>query len=206
MINSRNIFGDIMAYTEAFEMAVDHAMLYEVGGFWKLTTDAIAGNISTAAQRKACGYTNDPDDRGGETKYGIAENANPDLNIAALDWEGAKRVYYKRYWIQGDCQDMPSRLAVLHFDGCVNHGVGRAARFLQAAVGAIVDGDIGPATLKLVNSLDEIAICNNICERRKKYYRDIVANNPSQAKYLNGWLRRIQEMQEFVTDLSITFA
>ena len=188
-----------MAYTIAFEKAIDHAMLYEVGGFWQLTPDVEAGLIDTPEQRKACGYTNDPDDHGGETKYGVAKSANTDLNITTLDWEAAKRVYYKRYWLQGDCQDMPSRLAALHFDGCVNHGVGREAKFLQKAVGAVADGDIGPATLALVNAQDEITLCNKVCAQREAFYRSIVANNPSQAKYLNGWLRRVHEMQVFVT-------
>lgn len=194
-----------MAYTMAFEKAIDHAMLYEVGGFWKLTPDVEAGLISTPEQRKACGYTNDPDDHGGETKFGVAKSANTDLNITTLDWEAAKRVYYKRYWLQGDCQEMPARLAALHFDGCVNHGVGREAKFLQKAVGAVADGDIGPATLALVNSQDEITLCNKVCAQREAFYRSIVANNPSQAKYLNGWLRRVHEMQVFVTNPASKF-
>jgi lysozyme family protein len=194
-----------MSYTLAYEKALDHAMLYEIGGFFVLTDDVRAGLIDTKEHRKACGYVNDPDDKGGETKYGIAKNANVDLNITTLDWEGAKRVYYKRYWLPGDCQNMPSRLAVLHFDGCVNHGVGRQAKFLQRAVGADADGDIGPATLALVAAQDEIEICNSVCEQRENFYKSIVANNPSQAKFLNGWLRRIREMQAFVTDPATKF-
>ena len=30
------------------------------------------------------GYVNDPDDPGGETKYGIAKNSNPDVDIKDL--------------------------------------------------------------------------------------------------------------------------
>lgn len=194
-----------MAFELAFEKAVDHAMLYEIGSFWALTPDVVAGLIDTEEQRKACGYTNDPDDHGGETKYGVAKTANPDLDITNLNWDGAKRVYYKRYWLQGDCQLMPSRLAVLHFDGCVNHGTGREAKFLQSALGTSADGDIGPATLSLVKAADEIALCNKLCNQREAFYRNIVANNPSQAKYLNGWLRRIYEMQTFVTDPTAVF-
>ena len=194
-----------MDYTTAFEKAMEHVMLYEIGGFFTLTADVIAGNIETDAQKKACGYVNDPTDHGGETKYGTAKTANPDLDITNLDWEGAKRVYYKRYWLQGDCQMLSPRLAVLHFDGCVNHGVGKEAKFLQCAVGAVADGDIGPATIALVNSIDAITICNKLCTQREAFYRAIVANNPSQAKYLYGWLRRVHEMQVFVTDLNNKF-
>ena len=54
-------------------------------------------------------------------------------------------------------------------------------------------------TLALVNAQDEITLCNKVCAQREAFYRSIVANNPSQAKYLNGWLRRVHEMQVFVT-------
>ena len=194
-----------MEYTTAFEKAVDHAMKYEVGGFWELSESAINGEIDTPQSCRACGYTNDPTDNGGETKYGVASNANPDLDIATLDWEGAKRVYFKRYWLTGDCQNLPSRLAVLHFDGCVNHGVGRANKFLQMAVGATPDGDIGPATLALIAEQDENTICNKVCDQRENFYKAIVNKNPTQSTYLNGWLRRIHEMREFTLDPSNLF-
>jgi lysozyme family protein len=187
-------------YSQAFERAIDHAMLYEVGGFWRLTPEVEAGLIDTKAQRKAVGYVNDPDDRGGETKYGVAKNANMDLDITNLDWEGAKSVYFRRYWLNGSCDKLPGRIGVLHFDGCVNHGVGRANKFLQRALGVGVDGVIGPMTAGRAHEGDEIQICHDICDQREQFYRSIVSNNPSQGKFLNGWLRRINEMRTFTTD------
>lgn len=194
-----------MTYTPAFEAAVNHAMLYEVGGFWKLTPDVIAGKCDTPQQRTAVGYVNDPDDAGGETKFGVAKNANTDLNIKTLDWEGAKAVYYKRYWLAGSCDKMSSRLAVLHFDGCVNHGLKKAGMFLQRAVGVSPDGDVGPATLAKASTLNELDTCGKICDLRAQFYRDIVTNKPVQAKYLNGWLRRVNEMRAFVLDQTRSF-
>jgi len=194
-----------MEYTTAFNKAVNHAMLYEVGGFWRLTPDVEAGLINTQDQRKACGYVNDPQDRGGETKFGVAKNANPDLDIVNLTWEEAKAVYYTRYWVKAHCQELPSRLAVLHFDGAVNSGCGRAAKFLQRAVGAVADGAIGPATIALVQQKDEIEMCHEVCDYRMRFYEEIVANDPTQSKYLKGWLRRIQEMRDFTTTPSHDF-
>lgn len=197
-----------MPYTVAFNEAINHAMLYEVGGFWKLTDEVRAGLISTSAQRRAVGYVNDPHDRGGETKYGIAKNANKDLDIAALDWDAACRVYYKRYWLSGDCDNInvfSPRLAVLHFDGCVNHGVGRASRYFQRAAGAIEDGDVGPNTLRLASARNDIDMCNVICDTREAFYRRIVVNDPTQGKYLNGWIRRITEMRAFTTNTFVNF-
>lgn len=187
-------------FSDAFNDAVNHAMLYEVGGFWKLTPDVEAGLIGTRAQRKAVGYVDDPYDNGGETKFGVAKNANPDLNIRRLTWEQAKEVYYRRYWINGSCDKLPARVAILHFDGCVNHGVGRANKFLQRALNVGVDGVIGPITAGKAHKSDQIALCKDICLQRAEFYRAIVRNNPSQGRYINGWMRRIDEMSLYVSN------
>lgn len=192
-------------YSQAFEEAINHAMLYEVGGHWRLTPAVEAGLINTRSQRRAVGYVDDPYDNGGETKFGVAKNANPDLDITNLTWEQAKAVYYRRYWLNGSCDKLPNRIAVLHLDGCINHGVGRANKFLQRALNVGVDGVIGPMTVAAAHNRDEIETCNAICDQRDAFYRRIVANNPSQGRFLNGWLRRISEMHEFTCDPSKTF-
>lgn len=187
-------------YTEAFEKAVDHAMLYEVGGFWKLTPEVEAGLILTPAQRKAVGYVNDPSDRGGETKFGVAKNPNPDVDIAKLTWAEAKDIYYKKYWLAAKCDQLPGRYAALHFDVAVNSGVGRAAKFLQRALGIEDDGVIGPVTLRKANETDVFLLCESVCLQREQFYNSIVARDPSQAKFLKGWLRRVNELRAFVSD------
>lgn len=185
-------------YSPEFQEAIEHAMHYEVGGFWKLTPEVRAGLIADKYQRRAVGYVNDPADTGGETKYGIAQNANPDIVVRDLTWEGAQEVYYTKYWLAGRCHLLPARLAVLHFDGCVNHGVTNASKFLQRALGVEDDGRIGPATLGAVNLSDERVICQKICDLREDFYRTIVRNRPTQARFLNGWLSRIHDVEDLV--------
>jgi lysozyme family protein len=169
-------------YTEAFDAAVDKAMMYEVGGFWKLTPDVLAGLCDTPARQKGTGYVNDPVDPGGETKFGVAKNANPSLDIKAMTWEDAKAVYFNKYWLTA-----------------INHGPKKAGMFLQKAVQATPDGNVGPNTLAKVSAIDEIQICNTICDLRAQFYNDIVSAKPTQVKYLKGWLRRVEEMRTFVT-------
>lgn len=193
-------------YTKAFEAALDHAMLYEVGGFWDIKHPAVErGLVDSAPNRRAVGYVNDPLDTGGETKFGVAKNANPDLNIRTLTWAQAKDVYYKRYWVPAGCAGLPGRIAVLHFDGAVNHGVSRAGIFLQKAVGTTQDGKVGPATQAKAKSLDEYAVCDDILKQREAFYRAIVAAKPNQARFLGGWLRRIHEMRDYVMSRARTF-
>jgi lysozyme family protein len=193
-------------YSKAFENAINHAMLYEVGGFWNVNHPAVAqGLINNAANRKAVGYVNDPADNGGETKFGVAKNANKDLNITKLTWDQAKAVYYARYWIAGKCDQLPPRMAVLHFDGCVNHGTSRANKFLQQAANVTADGVIGPITLAKIKTLPVMPLLNSVCDQRVQFYKGLVAANPSQAKFLTGWLRRASEMRAFVIDPKNTF-
>ena len=188
-------------YTQAFELAVDHAMHYEVSGSWNLNIQGVIDGTN----HRACGYTNDPTDAGGETKFGISKRANPTVDILNLTWDDAKDIYYQKYWLAGSCDDLSGRVAVLHFDGCINHGISAASKFLQRALNVSDDGHIGPKTILAANNGNSISICQQICDERLQYYKNIVANNPSQSKYIKGWTRRIEEMRTFTTDPNNNF-
>lgn len=197
---------------KSFLLSINHVMLSEVGPFWDENYPAvISGKMVTDKDKKMSGYVNDPDDTGGETKFGIAKSANPELNIATLTWDAAKRIYYKKYWLAGDCADIATfapRLAMIHFDGCVNHGNGRAARILQEAVGAAIDGDIGPNSLQAIKRAcaapgGEMAVCQKVANIRISFYNSIVANKPTQKKFLNGWLSRINNVLAFIKTVQV---
>lgn len=185
-----------MDYPQAFLSAVDHAMLYEVGGWWNVN----APGAQDGTVPRACGYTNTPGDAGGETKYGIAKNENPDIDVTNLDWNSAQDVYYQRYWLTGHCDKLPGCVGALQFDGNINNGVGTSAKFLQTACGVTADGSIGPGTLAAVAQQDPIDLCNKICDQRLQHYRDVVAKNPQDAQWMPGWTRRVEEMRTFTTD------
>lgn len=189
-----------MEYTNEFFEAFNHAMIYEVGAFWNPDDpEVIAGLCLTRDQKRKVGYVDDPLDSGGETKYGVSKNANPELNIRTLTLEKAIQVYFKKYWLAGSCDVLSYPLCVLHFDGCTNHGVSRACKFLQAAAGfRYPDGIIGPQTLTALDKKSGYQLGVLICEQRVNFYKDIVARRPNQSRFLNGWLRRINEMRQYV--------
>ena len=192
---------------DTFSKAISHIMKSEVGPWWDENHPAcLTGSIATRDDRRATGYVNDLNDRGGITKFGVAKASNPDLSITTLTYDAAKRVYYKKYWLAGDCADIAlfaPKLAMLHFDGCVNHGIGRASKIIQEAVGASIDGDIGPKTLEAIKiacaaSGGELAVCEKVLLLRKNFYLRIVERNASQKKFLNGWLARISDVEKFI--------
>ena len=185
-------------FDDNFSMAFDHAMLYEVGGFWDPTDPEVqAGKIETREQRKKVGYVNIPQDRGGVTKYGIAQNANPNVDVRSLTLNDAMRIYEKKYWFGGKCNILEYPLSIIHFDGCVNHGPGRATKFLQRAVGVEEDGVIGKMTLAKIDKQGISNVIQRISEIRSKFYYSLVERDPSQHIFLKGWMRRIHEVTDY---------
>jgi lysozyme family protein len=178
-----------------FPDAVAFAMKYEVGPFFnQADPETIAGLIATQAQRHKVGYTNDPHDKGSETKFGVAITANPGVNITTLTWPQAVEIYRAKYWMAGGCHLLNERVAVIHFDGCVNHGVGRASKFLQQIAGVNQDGNVGQVTANALAAMDPLSVCSRIAARREQFYHDIVINDPTQSRFLNGWLARIEDV------------
>lgn len=187
-----------MEYPNEFIAAFNHGMLYEIGPFFDpKNPGVISGACATKAEKRMVGYVNDPQDRGGLTKYGIAKNANPKVDVQNLNLAGAMAIYYQNYWIASKCHQLTHPITVVHFDVAVNHGVGRAAQFLQGAVGVNVDGAIGPKTLSAVDCIHPATVIERISAIRAARYNAIVKNDPTQAKFLNGWLRRNNEVTQY---------
>ena len=64
---------------------------------------------------------------------------------------------------------------------------------LQQAVGAAMDGILGPATMKNVMSANPADVISRLSQGRKAFYVDIVARDPTQGKFISGWLNRIKK-------------
>jgi len=141
------------------------------------------------------GYVNDPHDRGGETKYGIAKKFNPDVDIKNLTKEGANEIYYEKYWKPSKADQVPDRLKHIYFDMVVNFGQGGAVKVLQQAAvskghNIEVDGGIGPATIKAIQNVET----DRVRSYRVLKFAKIVINKPSQEKFWLGWFRRASEV------------
>jgi uncharacterized protein (TIGR02594 family) len=148
------------------------------------------------------GWANDPADPGGATNYGItitdyarfrrialSASNRPALEgeLRRIDQETVRTIYRTRYWLPARCPQLPTAVALMHFDAAVNHGPGRAARMLQEAAGVLVDGDIGSGTLAAVRSADPITLAERYASIRRAAYRRL----PIFARFGRGWLRRV---------------
>jgi len=150
-------------------------------------------------------FTDDPDDRGGPTKFGITQttlgnwlgrSASID-EVRNLTEERAREIYEEIYILHPKFEQIPDEhLRVLVIDSGVNHGIRRASRWLQSIVGATPDGFVGPRTLERLSCHDPFYVWCKYLARRIKFYGAIVAADRSQAKFINGWNRRVASFLE----------
>lgn len=148
------------------------------------------------------GYANVPGDGGGETYRGISRVYHPDWRgWAVVDRKKRKQgeiiamleqdvidFYRAQYWdkirLDEVCND---DVAGFVFDWYINSGTS-GIKMIQRAVGVADDGIIGNKTIAAINNYNGgIA---GLKKQREAFYRAIVANNPSQKKFLTGWLNR----------------
>ena len=133
------------------------------------------------------GYSNDPKDRGGETKYGISKRSYPTLDIASLTLADAKRIYHRDFWIFISGDALPWPLSYFVFDAAVNQGVAPAIRMLQQALGVEADGVIGPQTLAAVGRFPQSEVCSLFLALRGVRY----TGTHGFKHYGLGWFKRL---------------
>lgn len=137
------------------------------------------------------GLSNDPDDRGGLTNYGISSRVHPGVDVENLTLERAKEIYWRLYWlpIQGE-QFVSHNLATAIMVAAVNVGVARATRMIQEVTPNLtVDAQFGPNTIAAVNAVGDPLIAP-FTLRVIRHYTNQAYGNPSQEKFLVGWCRR----------------
>lgn len=76
-------------------------------------------------------YSNDPNDPGGETRFGISQRAYPDLDLTTLTLEQAKDIYYRDYWLRAGCDKLSFPLNICVFNAAVNCGCSRAKKIMN---------------------------------------------------------------------------
>jgi lysozyme family protein len=140
------------------------------------------------------GYSNDPDDPGGETKYGISKAAYPNVDIKNLTKDQAKAIYWKDWWKPYQDYGLVSKLVQKMFNVAVNTGRKPIDRFLQRALRVGVDGNIGPITKKAIAADPNPDLTLWALQlQQAAYYEGLAQGNPTLRKFLNGWLKRAAE-------------
>jgi lysozyme family protein len=149
------------------------------------------------------GYTNDRRDPGNwtggkvgvgvlkGTKFGIAANTFPNLDINNLTAAQARKIYKDLYWDKVKGDEFPAGIDWAVFDYAINSGPFCAIVGLQRALGVADDGKIGPVTLAAVQSANPRKLVNALCDERLK----LVKSLKHWPTYKNGWSRRVSEVR-----------
>lgn len=123
------------------------------------------------------GYDNDPDDPGGETKYGIDKRSHPKEDIRNLTKERATQIYWEEYWLRpNSCDNYKPGMGEVIFNCRVNAGLGRVNKILAT----------GASTPKAF--LDQM----------DAFYRRLATARPKSRKYLKGWLNRTNDLRRWL--------
>jgi lysozyme family protein len=119
------------------------------------------------------GYSDDKNDPGGETKFGIPKRNHPDLDIKNLTVNQATQIYRDEYWFKCGCDDLPWPMDLIVFDTSVNLGVSRALVLIQ-----------------------ESADWRDYLLNRIGLYSRIV--RPGTERYFKGWVNRVIDLKKTV--------
>lgn len=160
------------------------------------------------------GYANHPDDRGGETNWGVtvavARRYGFTGSMRSMTRAQAVDIYRARYWT-GPGYDriaaLSEKVAGELFDTGVNMGPSVASTMLQRALNALnrqgkdyadlkVDGDAGPATrtalaafLKARGQEGETVLLRALNVLQGERYIDLAERRQANESFVYGWLR-----------------
>ncbi|VWX62548.1 glycoside hydrolase family 108 protein [Sphingorhabdus sp. 109] len=130
-------------------------------------------------------------------------------DIRLLTVGDAVFLYHRDFWLAYDCDCLRKPLGEALFDQAINGGGYAAKTMLQLALNEInppnddivVDGKIGPLTRAVLEATIARAGIEAMLEAYREQvrarYRAIVRNNPSQQRFLKGWLNRANRLGKY---------
>lgn len=139
------------------------------------------------------GYVNDPNDPGGETKWGISARSYPLVDIKNLTREQAITIYKRDFWDKVHTDVLPDALDYQLLDSAVNSGIDQSIRFLQRALGVADDGHFGPYSKAALLKADHNDVLLLFLAERLEFMTRL-KNWKAHGK---GWARRIAQNLRF---------
>ena len=127
------------------------------------------------------------------TKYGLAANTYPNLDIKNLTIEQAKAIYKRDWWDKLGADQLHPAIVFQLWDFAINAGKSRAIKELQQVAGVPNDGIIGPATITAVKKLDINDVLLGLTAERLRFYTSL----STFETYGKGWVNRCADNLKF---------
>lgn len=165
-------------------------------------------DMITEILRREGGYVDHAADRGGPTNMGVTQRTLSDWlgrpasieDVKALNEMTAREIYARNYLIGPRIDTLPGDIVPFTFDTSINHGPKSAVKMVQRVCNEAgfgpgdVDGVIGPQTRIMAEKAQRDMgpfFLAALCEERRNVYRRIIAADPSQAVFEDGWMNRV---------------
>lgn len=153
------------------------------------------------------GFVNDKMDRGGATNMGITletwksvgydkdRDGDIDANDVRLLTRDDFYPVLKQYWNRWQGDNIKNQsIANILVDwvwGSGKWGIVKVQQLLDLKD----DGIVGTKTLQAVNFANQKELFDRIFEARKQFLQNIVKNDPTQGKFIKGWLNRLNDFK-----------
>ncbi len=152
--------------------------------------------------RREGGFVDHPADRGGATNFGITAATLGDWRglgrpasreeVKALTEREARAIYTKRYLKDpGFDQIKNAKLRDLLLDCAVHHGPSRAKRWFEEAMSGPSVGRKAPSLRMTAATAQKVRMA--ILAKRIIFFGELITNDPRQAVFAKGWMRRVAE-------------
>lgn len=154
------------------------------------------------------GWADHPRDPGGATMKGVTIGTYAQFkgrkvtkeelrNISDAD---LRTIYRRNYWdkVRGD--DLPAGLDLVAFDGAVNSGPARGARWVQQGLGVAADGKIGPATIAAAKAAPVSPAIAASCDARLEFLHRL----KTWPTFGRGWQSRVDDIRRQAVAMATT--
>lgn len=154
------------------------------------------------------GFVNDPLDAGGATNKGVTiatwracgydKDGDGDIDVddmRLLTVADATMVLKRYYWDRWQADRIENQsVADILVDWVWASGV-HGIKIPQRILGVTVDGKVGNQTIAAINAAEPSELFKQIWLARKDFLNGIVQRNPSQKRFIKGWLNRLNDFK-----------
>ena len=138
--------------------------------------------------------SNDPDDSGGYTCYGISQKNNPEIDVSKITRADAEDIAYRKYYTQYNINKLPDNsrgnVFMLGWAGGPSTGIRKFCKFLGISERNTVDDSVVNAAANYSGDIH-----NDFLDAQQQFYIDVAKRNNNQ-KFLKGWMNRVRLMRE----------
>lgn len=157
--------------------------------------------VMKAVEVSEGGWTNDPDDPGGPTMYGIIQveydawrdlHHQPRQSVRKISDQDVDDIFAQQYAAPLHFNDLSSGIDYCVLDFGINSGVVRSAKQLQQMLRVGVDGHIGVITLAAARGVNDVeGFINTFCDKRLVFLRGL----STFWKFGKGWTARVARIR-----------